>query len=121
MRSSSRKYLALLVTFLLLTSLCAHAFNVSNFMHALDHERHGVSDATRHSHGLDVDEPAEAPPMDSLQHLALHAMGDLQPLALIGFAHLLVTSVTNMTPRSYSAVAPGLPDRDPPFRPPQST
>ena len=115
-----RKYVALLVTFFLLASLSAHAFNASNFMHQLDHERHEVGAFTSHSHCIDADEPSEAPPMDGPQHLALHSMGDIQPLSLSFFADILVTPVTCEPPQSYSAVAPGLPDRDPPFRPPQS-
>ena len=119
MRPSKRKYVALLVTFFLLASLSAHAFNASSFAHELDHERHEFSEAASHNHFIDADQPSEAPPLDGMQHLALHAMGDIQPLAFSAFAHSLLTPVTSMTPPSYSSAAPGLPDGDPPFRPPQ--
>ena len=120
MAASTRKYLALLVTFFLLASLSAHAFNATTLMHELDPQRHDSSAATPHSHFFDSDEPSEAPPINGLQHLALHSMGDVQPLVVNAFADTLVTPITRMTPRSYSVVVPGLPDRDPPFRPPQS-
>lgn len=120
MRPSKRKYVALLVTFFLLVSVGAHAFNVSASMHKLDLELHGFSASTSHSHFIATDEPSEVPPVDGLQHLALHSMGDIQPIVLSAFAHTLVALFTSMTPPSCSSVAPGLPDRDPPFRPPQS-
>ena len=120
MRSSKRKYVALLVTFFLLASLSAHAFNAINLMHELDHERHQFHEFTSYSHLIDADDPSEIPPMDGMQHLALHSIGDIQPLVLCAFAHPLVTRIARMTRPSYSSVAPGLPDRDPPFRPPQT-
>ena len=120
MRSSKRKYVALLVTFFLLASLSAHAFNAISLMHELDHERHQFRESTSHSHLLNADDPSEVPPMNGMQHLALHSIGDIQPLVLGAFIHPLVTPLANITPPSYSSVAVGLPDRDPPFRPPQS-
>ena len=120
MAASTRKYLALLVTFFLLASLSAHAFNANSFAHTLDHERHELSAASNHCHFTDSHEPYEVPPMHGLQHLALHSMGDIQPIVISAFVHTSVTPVTSITPQSYATVAPGLPDRDPPFRPPQS-
>lgn len=120
MRRSTKKYLALLVTFLLLASLGAHAFSVTTLMHELDPKRHDLSASTTHSHFFDTDEPSKAPPMDGAQHLALHSMGDIQPLAIGTFTDSLAAPVAGVMPRSYSVIAPGLPDRDPPFRPPQS-
>lgn len=119
MRASKRKYIALLVTFFLLASLGAHAFNVTTLMHELDPARHDLSASTNHSHFFDTDGPSKAPPMDGLQHLALHSMGDIQPLAIGAFTDPLVTPVTCVILRSYSVIAPGLPAGDPPFRPPQ--
>ena len=120
MRPSIKKYLALLVTFVLLASLSGQAFNAHSFAHELDHERHELSAFHPHSHFVDSHETSEHAPMDGMQHLALHAMGDIQPIVLSAFAHTLVAPVSNVTPPSCSSVAPALPDREPPFRPPQS-
>ena len=120
MHPTQRKYLALLVTFFLLASLGAHAFSANGFGHKLDHDQHDLSAAANHAHFTDSHQPSEAPSMDGLQHLALHSMGDIQPIVLSTFVHTLVTPVTSMTPPSCATVAPGLPDADPPFRPPQS-
>lgn len=119
-RPSQRRYVALLVTFFLLASLGAHSFNANSFVHKLDHDRHELSAVSNHSHFIASHEPSEAPPMDGRQHLALHSMGDIQPIVISAFEHPLVTPVTSTTPQSYATVAPGPPDRDPPFRPPQS-
>ena len=120
MRPSQRKYVAMLVTFFLLASLSAQAFSANRFVHKLDHDRHELSAAANHSHVVASHEPSDVRAADGLQHLALHSMGDIQPIVISAFVHTLVTPVTSTTPQSSAAVGPGLPDRDPPFRPPQS-
>ena len=59
MRPSQRKYLAVLVTFFLLASFSANAFNAIGFVHKLDHERHAVRVVSNHSHFIDSHEPSE--------------------------------------------------------------
>lgn len=119
-RPSQRKFVALLVTFFLLASLGAQAFNANGIVHNVNHERHELSAASKHSHFIYSHEPSELPHQDGLQHLALHSIGDIQPIVISAFEHTLVTPVISTTPQCYAVVAPGLPDRDPPFRPPQS-
>ena len=120
MRASTKKCVALLVTFFLLASLSAHAFNATSFAHKLDHEWHELRADYVHSHVTEAHEPVEVPTMDGVQHLALHATGDIQPIVLSVFAHPPLAPVSSVTPQFYPSISPGLPDRDPPFRPPQS-
>lgn len=119
MGRTKRKFVALLATFFLLASLSAHAFNASAFMHELEHERQDVTLAPGHGHFIDAHEPSEPSPMDGMQHLALHAAGDIQPVVIIGFMPPFLAPVVGSTRPPIPSVVPGLPDRDPPFRPPQ--
>ena len=119
MGRTKRQFVALLATFFLLASLSAHAFNAGAFLHVLEHERQDVTLAPGHGNLIDDHEPAYPSLMDGMQHLALHAAGDIQPGVIIGFMPPFLAPVVGSTRPPIPSVVPGLPDRDPPFRPPQ--
>ena len=122
-RRGTRKFVALLVSIMMLLTLGSQVFDAKALAHGLDHDRHEGTTLNGHVHFNDFDiGDAPAPePLSDAEHKLLHSIGGLQPPLVSSFADGVRLRTAGVTPQLSRSFSLRIIDQDPPFRPPQSS